>query len=229
MSTFSPGALRCACGHERSVELADSLHVSARPDLRASILAGEFHRFACPQCGRFSTVEKLFAYTDFPRRQWFTVVPPVNLTHRSEWVAYAERSFKAVFIERAAPIVHTWAPMFTRRVIFGLASLREKLVAFDAELDDRRLEQLKVDLIEQGHVIYLPDGYYHLAAVRGAELVFEWAVPGDSGTQELVVSRSEYDALDESPDRTRATQLLTGPVVDLRTLYVPELAPEVTA
>ena len=229
MSTFSPATLRCACGHEHAVEVADSLHVSARPDLRAAILAGEFHRFACPACRRASTVEKLVAYTDFPRRQWFTVVPPVNLARRSEWVAYAERSFRAVFLERAAPIVRTWAPSFTRRVIFGLASLREKLVAFDAGLDDRTLEHLKLDLIADGRLGYTPDGYFHLSEVRGDQLVLEWGLPGDRATQELVVPRSEYDVRHASPDLARATALLTGPVVDLRVLHVPELAPEVNA
>ncbi|MBA3540673.1 MAG: hypothetical protein H0T79_13765 [Deltaproteobacteria bacterium] len=209
------------------MDVADSLHVSARPDIRMAILAGEFHRFACPMCNRFMLVDKVFAYTDFPRNQWFTVVPAANLPDRAEWIAFAERSFRAVFVERAAPMVQTWAPRFTRRVIFGLASLREKLVAFDAGLDDRRLEQLKVDLVESGRLIYIPGGYCHLVGVTSDELTFEWAGGDDPATHEVLVPRHEYDAVD---DRTNsetpwATQLLTTPVVDMRELYVPATEP----
>src|SRR5690606_27679577 len=124
--------------------------VSLRPEVRQAILDGTFHRFVCPSCGRRNTVEKLLAYTDFPRRQWFTVVPRAALTRRSEWLRLAEDSFRATMVEHAAPIVKTWAPDMTRRVIFGLASLREKLVAFEAGLDDRWLELVKLELIYTG-------------------------------------------------------------------------------
>lgn len=172
-------------------------------------------------------VEKVFAYTDFPRRHWFTVVPAASLSRRSEWLAFAERSFQAVFVERAAPMVTEWAPQFTRRVIFGLASLREKLLAFDAGLDDRRVEQLKVALVEAGRLIYVEGGYCHLVAVPPDELVFEWAAPGDSGTTREIVPRSEYDALvagAEREDLPPATSLFTTPVVDMRALFIPEAA-----
>jgi len=226
MSTFSQATLRCRCGVEYVVDVADSVRAAARADLRAQILDGTFHRFACPQCGAVAQVDKLFAYTDFPRRQWFTVVPAASLARRSEWLALAERSFQAVFVERAAPVVTAWAPQFTRRVVFGLASLREKLLGFDAGLDDRRVEQLKVALVEAGRLIYVADGYCHLVAVTADKLVFEWAAPGDAGTSRAVVARSEYDALAGGgrDDVPAATPLFTTPVVDMRALYVPELA-----
>jgi hypothetical protein len=226
MSTFSQATLRCRCGFEHAVEVADSVHAARRPDLRAAILAGEFHCFACPACGRVAHVEKLFAYTDFPRRQWFTVAPAASLARRSEWLAFAERTFHAVFVERAAPIATEWAPEFTRRVIFGLASLREKLLAFDVGLDDRRVEQLKVALVNAGRLIYVAGGYCHLVAVTAGELVFEWAVPEDVATTRAIVARSEYDALLDNArdDAPLASALFTTPVVDMRVLFVAEAA-----
>jgi hypothetical protein len=207
------------------VDLANSLHVSARPDLRAAILAGEFHRFECPACKRFTIVDKLFSYTDFTHHHWFTVVPAAKLAQRSEWVAFAERSFRQVFIERAAPIVRTWAPRFTRRVIFGLPSLREKLIAFDAGLDDRRLEQLKSDLVASGQLLYVPGGYCHLVSVD-EQLTFECASPEDPTTHKVAIPRAAYDAVDDHEARVapRAHALFTTPVVDMRALFVPESA-----
>jgi len=227
MSTFSQATLRCRCGAEHVVDVADSVRASARPDLRAQILDGTFHRFACPQCGAVAQVEKLFAYNDLPRRQWFTVVPAASLARRSEWLAFAERAFQAVFVERASPIVTAWAPQLTRRVVFGLASLREKLLAFDSGFDDRRVEQLKLALVEAGRLIYVAGGYCHLVAVTADELVFEWAPPGGAGTTRAVVARSAYDAVAtgaERDDVPAATSLFTTPVVDMRAIYVPELA-----
>jgi hypothetical protein len=225
MSTFVPAVVRCRCGAEQRVEVADSLHVSSRPDLRAAILAGEFHRFACPSCGAFTRVDKLFAYTDFPRHQWFTVVPDAQLDHRGEWLRFAERSFRAVFVERALPMVTEWAPRFTRRVIFGMASLREKLVAFDAGLDDRRLEQLKIELVASSRLIFAPGCYCFLVSATDDELVFEWAVPEQRTTTEARISRTEYDQLVPS-DATRATELFATPIVDMRSLYIPDLSAE---
>ena len=222
MSRFVPATVRCSCGLASQVEVAESLHVSARPDLRDAVLAGELHTFRCPDCSRVSQVETLFAYTDFAREQWFIVVPAASITRRNEWLRFAEERFLDVFVRRAPPQVRGWAPRFTRRVIFGLASLREKLVAFDAGLDDRLLEQLKAELIEQRQLVYVaPDGYCHLVSVSGDSLTFEIGFPGDPTTHQVPVPRSEYDALDAADPTRRREALFTSPVVDVRTLFVP--------
>ncbi len=226
MSTFSPGSIHCGCGHAYTVDVADGLHVSLRPDLRQAILDGTFHRFACPSCGRRSTVEKLLAYTDFPRRQWFTVVPRLALARRSEWLRLAERSFRATMVEHAAPIAKAWAPDMIRRVIFGMASLREKLVAFEAGLDDRWLEFVKLEIIYDGTVPVANDGYFHFTSVRGPDLVFEWALPGNPGTTEMVVPRALYDDLQAGAEanRARAHGLFDSSIVDCRTYFVADEA-----
>jgi hypothetical protein len=222
MSRFSPATVRCRCGNDHPAEVAESLNISARPALRDAVLAGELHRFPCPACSRVNQVETVFAYTDFGRAQWFTVVPAASLARRDDWLRFAEDRFQDAFVRRAPPLVRGWAPRFTRRVVFGLASLREKLVAFDAGLDDRRLEQLKAELIEQHRLVYVPpDGYCHLARVTGDSLVFELGVPGDPSTQAAPVPRREYDAVDVADPTRRRQVLFDTPVVDMRVLFLP--------
>lgn len=224
MSTFSPGTIQCECGHSFAVDVADGLHVSLRPDLREAILAGRFHRFSCPRCARVSRIEKLLAYTDFPRRQWFTVVPLAGLARRGEWLRLAEDSFHATMIERAAPMVKAWAPDMTRRVIFGLASLREKLAVFDAGLDDRVIELVKLQMIRAGQVPYAAGAYFHFVALRDWSLVFEWAWPGDAGTSELTASRAAHDELAArgADVHALAFDLFTGSIADHRVYFVAD-------
>jgi hypothetical protein len=224
MSTFSPGIIRCPCGHDFEVDVADGLHVSLRPDLRDAILAGSFHRFACPRCARVSVIEKLLAYTDFPRRQWLTVVPAAGLARRSEWLRLAEDSFRATMIERAAPMVTAWAPEMTRRVGFGLVSLREKLAAFDAGLDDRILELVKLQMIRAGEVPYTAGAYFHFIELRDWSLVFEWAWPGDAGTSEITAPRALHDDLAARGEEAHALafDLFTSSIADHRTYSIAD-------
>jgi hypothetical protein len=194
VSTFRPAKVRCRCGGAYSVEVAEGLHVSLRPDLRQAILEGAFHRFTCPSCEAVSLVEDVLAYTDFPRRQWFTVVPRSALPRRRAWIELADTSFRQTMVERAAPVATTWAPEMTRRLIFGLASLREKLFLFDAGLDDRVVEQLKLQLIVTRGLGFAEDEYFHVVDLEGGALVLEHSHP-DGGVFTLLAPLSLYDRL----------------------------------
>ena len=95
MSTYRVQPIPCRCGATFDGEVFESLHVSRRPDVRERILDGTFHRFTCPSCGQTVVIERRLAYTDFARRQWFTVFPRIDLRHRDEMVAFARTSFHA--------------------------------------------------------------------------------------------------------------------------------------
>lgn len=217
MSSFGPATIRCRCEHAYQVDVADGLHISLRPDIRQAILDGTFHRFECPRCGAATIIEDLLAYTDFPRKHWFTVVPRAGVLHMQQWLDIAHASFRATMIERAAPMVASWAPHLTRRLIFGLASLREKLLVFDAGLDDRIVELVKLQLIRDLALPARADGYFHLVAIDHATLRFEHAHP-QGGVFELPMPRALYDRIQWQGDQVRATcpALFDGIAVDHR-------------
>ena len=222
MSTYRRQPIRCHCGSSFEGELWDSLHVSRRPDVRDRILDGTFHRFECPACGQPVVVEGRLAYTDFARRQWFTVFPRIDLRHRDELVAFARTSFQATMVERAPALVQGWASEMTERAVFGLASLREKLVVLEAGLDDRMTEGLKLQLFRTAALVLHPDTFLHVVAVESDTLLFEYGPPGRRPTG-LPVPRELYALLGAEQERLRADLpwLFDDILVDYRGALAP--------
>lgn len=130
--------LRDKRGQEIEANVADSVNIDRTPRVREQILAGEFHRVPSPTGRGRVSVEKAFFYFDFGRKQFFLVLPRWD---RHKWQE-ASRDLR----EMITRIPETLVPPDQRniRVIFGLAELREKLLAFDAGLSDRMVEALKV-------------------------------------------------------------------------------------
>jgi hypothetical protein len=225
MSTFTHAKVACsACDHVFDADVAESLHISTRPDIRADILAGRFHHFQCPACLAWTTIEKLLAYTDFTRQHWFTVVATVELPFLAQWREFADATFRATMIERSPAMVRDeMAPRMRRRLVFELASLREKLIAFDHGLDDRVLEVLKLEILRERGL--LPDVRLgcHLTAVSPDTLSFELAQPGAPPVIDRVaVARVDYDRLAAGTDELsgRWPELWDDIAVDWRALFI---------
>jgi hypothetical protein len=220
VSTFAPARLRCRKGHQFPVDVAESLHISNRPDLRQQILDGTFHRFTCPQCAAHVGVEKLLAYTDFPRRHWFTVVPPPELFHWRHHAAFAEKTYRLTMVEHAPPIVQGWSQEFLTRLVFGLDALRETLVILDAGLHDRWVAALKLFLVDELRIVRDPMTIFMVTAVEAdGTLVFDYRPPGQAALVPLRVDPQDH-LLDigtvQEPDDP-----LEALVTDWRTSLVP--------
>lgn len=222
MSTFVPTTIVCRCGEHYTVEVANGLHISLRPDVRRQILDGTFHRFHCPACGATTQVDVLLAFTDFPRRQWFTVAPSTGMPWRRQWLELARSTFQATMVDRAPELVQQWSRELTRRLMFGLASLREKLIASDAGLDDRVVELLKIQLIRGLGGALSPDQYFHLVEVTASELVYE-RTHVDGMIRPLPVPRGLYDDLAAQPDLESHVQRAfpDGILIDHRAIFAP--------
>ena len=141
MAIFHHHTIQCVCGEKLSVPLADSINVKRSPDARDRILRGELHRAFCTACHRQITVEKPFYYTDLTRNTLFKVFP------RGERYRWKETSRELDRASSFIPAAVADVEGRTLRVIFGMDELREKLVAQDAQLDDRVLELFKVLLL----------------------------------------------------------------------------------
>src|SRR4029079_15944705 len=108
----------------------------------------------------------------------------------------------------------------TRRLIFGLAALREKLITFDAGLDDRVVELLKIQLLRDLRGNFAADDYFHLVAVGGAELVFEKR-HADGMIRKLPIPRSLYADLAALPNLAEliAQAFPDGLLFDYRAIF----------
>src|SRR5579883_2543275 len=175
MSTSRTRSITCRCGGGFDAEVFESVNVVGRPDLRDQILGGHFHRFTCASCGEPVFVESRVAYFDLSRRHWFTVFPRIDLRHRDEMVAFARSAFQDTLVERAPEMVRKWGTEMTQRAIFGLASLREKLIVLEAGLDDRLAEHLKLQLFTTGELVFHPDTFLHATQIERDQIVMDYA------------------------------------------------------
>lgn len=138
MAIIFPYVVQCSCGAAITANLADGVNASRTPEIRKEILEGRFHKVGCASCGRIVTAEKSFFYTDLDRSTYIQVKPRQD-RHLSKTVSHG--------LDNALQYVpETMAPSSGRnvRVVFGMAELREKLLAQDLGLDDIGVEYLKV-------------------------------------------------------------------------------------
>ncbi len=147
MAVFHPHTVKCICGQTLTVLLADSINVKRSPEAREKILRGELHRTTCPACKRQMTVEKPFYYTDLTRNAFFKVFP------RGERHLWKQASADLDTASALVPDSVAVSKGRTLRVLFGMDELREKLVAQDANIDDRVLELVKVLLVHEHPVL----------------------------------------------------------------------------
>lgn len=226
MSPSVRARVRCSCGHVYEVEAARHLHVTRRPEVRQAVLDGTFHRFACDRCGKVNLCEEVLAYTDFARRQWFTLFPAVQLHNRRDAVRICHELFDRTMVERAPPLVQSWSGELTQRAIFGFAALRDKLVVLEAGLDDRLVEIMKLRMFQAGRLLFEPGVYLCCTAVAGDELVFEYADARSPTTQVIRVPRREYVRMVMDHERHAAfCRRWFGDIfVDYRVALVPDQA-----
>jgi hypothetical protein len=147
MAVYHPYSVKCVCGKALVVLLADSINVKRSPEARDKILRGELHRAECDACGQRMTVEKPFYYTDIERNAFFKISP------RGERHLWKRASRELDAASSLVPEHVLSSRGRTLRVIFGMDELREKLVAQDANLDDRHLELLKVLLVYEHPIL----------------------------------------------------------------------------
>ncbi len=144
MSVWYTQGLACpVCGASIAAKLARAIHAVRVPAVRAAILAGQLHRIACPRCAAATIVHRELVYTDFARHHWVHLAVPED---RARWPEI-ERGARALFdraLRRTAPLLAARADAFTFRIGFDLGELREKLILWDAGLDDRLVECAKL-------------------------------------------------------------------------------------
>lgn len=200
MSRFSRTAVPCAhCGNESLQTIYASVNAVRSASLRAEILAERFHRFECPFCREWFTAEPPLVYVDVARRQWIVQNP------RGWEVGWRAREAEAQqqFVEATRPphVSSGAEALFagTRlRVVFGMAALREKILCFEAGLDDAALEALKLDLMRSPDLDLPlhPAGRPRLHEVSSDEIVL-LAVPptGDDDMARIAVPRAAVEEI----------------------------------
>lgn len=170
MSTFARVPVRCpACGVSTQARLAESANAGRHPAFRAQVLDGTFMRVRCSGCGAHTVVERELLYTDLSRGQLIGVFP----SERRVDGASIDAGFRSVMETLASEPGLAGSAIGLRRVVFGYAELREKLVMAEAGLDDRVIEALKLVLLGRTGWVVAGSRGLLLVAADADTLVFE--------------------------------------------------------
>jgi hypothetical protein len=204
MSKFIDTAQTCPhCNAEMTCRIAVSLNVTRSPVYREAILEETFHAFTCDACEKKMLVEEPFIYTDFTRQHWIGVFPrswePAWALHE----ASAPEAFEQTMAGPYTPaIARKMAEGFIVRTVFGLSALREKLMMFDAGIDDALLETIKMELMKNEKAAFHPNYRPFLYSVNEQKIemnIFTVAADQSPLSQLISVPRSLLEELKNSP------------------------------
>lgn len=116
------------CGHEHTVEIYKSINTATDPDLKAAVISGEAFLWECPNCGtsNLAAYECLFHDPDARYMVWML---PFGEPEGPEKDAIMNQT-RAMGDYRL-------------RIVNNAGDLMEKVIIFDAGLDDRCIELVK--------------------------------------------------------------------------------------
>lgn len=145
MSTREPHALSCPqCGHSHEVMLLKGMHITSLPEEQAQLIAGTLHQFTCPRCSKPTRVETSTLYTDFDRGN-YVAVEPTGTELNEALKRRHQQAFDQAFTF-GPDVAQELGAALRHRIVAGLVALREKVMIWDAGLDDRILEATKGDV-----------------------------------------------------------------------------------
>jgi hypothetical protein len=148
VSTFRPYEATCpACEHRWNVEIARGLHITRLPHIREQLLTGRFQVYQCPRCDSPTVFEATVVYTDFDRHEYVACETAASASWQAA-IARHQTVFRDCF-DSGPPIAQEMGKAFKRRLVYGFRALREKIVLWDAQLDDRIVEAVKGDLVRE--------------------------------------------------------------------------------
>ena len=147
MSTWQDTTVQCPrCATELHTRIALGVHITRVPHVRQQILDRTFHTLTCNSCNASLAIAQPFVYTDFGRNHWLLVRVIGDEPDWREWEAQLEQDLARAF-EHGSPLAHELGKQLLARVVFGYEALREKLVVWDAGLEDAIVECIKVRAI----------------------------------------------------------------------------------
>jgi CpXC protein len=198
MSIFRPVRLACpSCGEGVSFQAVSSVNADRAPHLRRQIVDETFQREECAACGTSFRLAPSFSLVDHGRDSWIAALPAGE---RGEWPEHetaAAASFARAYGPGASPGIREIGSAIRRRVTFGWAAIREKLVAQDMHLDDLTLELTKMALLRSsGSAPIGASTELRLLGGDATRLAFGWLLSSDESLVEgLEVERAAYDEI----------------------------------
>jgi hypothetical protein len=216
------------CGAATPSRLAASVNADRRPDLRDDIMTGAFQSVDCSGCGKPLRFPLHLSYVDNRRHQWILAHGTDALPTWHEMETDAQSIFNDTYGPGAPPVAQEIGHDLVPRIVFGWASLREKLLVRDLDLDDITLELLKLVILRQ--IPGAPLAEQNELRLTGADDSTFQLVWIESATEEsltgLSIPRDAYDAIETDPEPWLALRqrFANAYFVDLRRLILADPA-----
>jgi len=216
VTTFRIHEATCpTCGHRWPVEVPQGLHITRLPEVREQLKAGTFQIHTCPGCAAKTFFETPAVYTDFAHNEYLAVETVMTAGWQAA-IARHQTVWRNCF-EQGPPVAQEMGARMKRRLVYGYRALREKLVLWDAGLDDRIVEAVKGDLLREEeddprelvlrlHTIL--DGGHLLFAVydpverpEGQSPDEPLVIPSSTPHDLMTATRDRYDARAAAPSQ----------------------------
>jgi endogenous inhibitor of DNA gyrase (YacG/DUF329 family) len=178
MTLVDQATVTCpACGTDFKTEIISTVNVSIDPKLKSRVLDGSLFDHDCPKCGKLSRLGHNVLYHDMERRFQVDVRPMGNPPDA------AAVDLAGIMLD--GPV----GQGYRLRWVVEAFELAEKVRVFDAKLDDRLVELLKVWAIVNTEELEQP-----LTFGRMKRDGIEFLTPGGDV---LPVAYARYEALRE--------------------------------
>jgi len=173
------------------------LSVFDDPDPRALVLGDAFNRHVCPTCHKEFELDQALTYVDYVRAHGIRMQRATDAGAWDRWEKVAPSIFQEM---RDTAKAAGLRPPSLFRLVFGRWQLREKLLEWEAGLDDRLIEVMKLEHLKGTDPSLEARGLSHLALLdldlKGWQLRF-WAdaIPPTGQGEVVVLSLDQYDAI----------------------------------
>ena len=208
-----------ACFTQYSVDVASSLHATRSPAVTEQILARNFHRTACPGCGQRARLDRPLLYTHFAHHRWIYVAMPRDIGNWQQLEEECSTLYRRSMVDGAPPMIREVSHKFRVRLVFGYEELREKLILWDAQLDDAWIECIKLQVVARDLSLW-PPGYRLVVGDIDDDgaLVLHRTTDGELGAEIARVAFQDRDQLARAY-RGRISELTDGGFVSVDRLF----------
>ncbi len=142
MSVNSKQNVKCpSCGELSEVTVWNAVTVKDSPDLKADLLAGKINIFRCGSCGYTALMPTHLLYHDEDKKLLISFTPCEDRLRRKIYDDVVATSKESGALEKFEG--------YNLRFVTEYNELLEKILIFDADLNDKAIEVIKLMILSQ--------------------------------------------------------------------------------
>lgn len=140
MSKCDTTEIKCKyCGEIGTFRYWGSVNTVLNPELKQAVRTGELFKYECPKCRKTSMVHYEFLYHQM--EDSFIIFHAENREHAQLWLNSLNESMNH---EKMGNLFKATSGKYVFRAVKSLSELNEKIEIFEAGLDDRIIELVKI-------------------------------------------------------------------------------------